>query len=76
MENNFLEFDEAVPTDVESSMLMIELVRIRFHDLEPNEQQKEFYHIVLEECMRHNVNPRFRWFRGFDYKVDAVRRSE
>lgn len=76
MENNFLEFDEAVPTDVESSMLMIELVRIRFHDLEPNEQQKKFYRIVLEECMRHNVNPRFRWFQGFDYKVDAVRRSE
>jgi hypothetical protein len=62
--------------DVESSMLMIELVKIRFHELEPNEQQKKFYNTALEECMRHNVNPRFRWFEGFDFKIDAIRRSD
>lgn len=71
-----MEFEEVLPVDVESSMLMIELVRIRFHELEPNEQQKGFYNLALEECMRHNINPRFRWFDGFDHKVDAVRRSD
>lgn len=76
LENNFLEFDEAIPTDAESSMLLIELVRIRFHELKPNEQQKTYYTTLLEECMKHNVNPRFFWFRGFNSLVNAVDRQE
>lgn len=65
-DNNFLEFPEPMPTDLPSSMLLVWLVDIRFHEFEPNEQQKTYYTTMLEQCLKHNVNPKFSWFKGLD----------